>query len=358
MNKTNRKGEARHLRVTPPASRLPPLLMAAAAVAIALGGCGTTPPRTATDIESAPTARVPPPVATKRGGGYYLDDGPGENPPPDLDRVPDAVPRVEPLHRGALRPYTVMGRSYTPMTSLAPYSARGIASWYGRRYHGKPTSSGEPYDMYAMTAAHPVLPIPSYAKVTNLKNGRSVVVRINDRGPFLSGRLIDLSYTAAYKLGVLNGGSAYVEVETITPDLYAAYAKPNAVAAPEVAPAAPVAPTAVTVNEGDPIARLASAAEAGSAPAPSADVPDATAAQAAPGAVYLQLGAFGSRENAESYLSRVKAQLEGLAERLQLLMRDGFYRVHAGPYASAAQARAAADRMSQALGTMPLLVNR
>ncbi len=352
MNKTNPKSEARHLRVTLPASRLPPLLMAAAAAAIVLGGCGTTPSRTATDIESAPARSVPPPVVTKRGGGYYLDDGPGENPPPDLDRVPDAMPRPERLHRGALRPYTVMGRNYTPMTAISPYRARGVASWYGRRYHGKPTSSGEPYDMYAMTAAHPVLPIPSYAKVTNLKNGRSVVVRINDRGPFLSDRLIDLSYTAAYKLGVLNGGSAYVEVETITPDRYATYATPNGLAAPDVAPAAQA-----SVDD-DPIARLAVAAEAGSASAPAVDVPDATASQAAPGAVYLQLGAFGSRENAESYLSHVKAQLEGFTERLQLLMRDGYYRVNAGPYDTASQARAAAERLLQALGTRPVLVTR
>lgn len=350
MNKTER-------HPTPPAPRCAVLALqcAAAALAVALGGCGTPSPRTATDIESAPAASAPPPAVTRRGGGYYLDDGPGENPPPDLDRIPDAVPRPEPLHRGALRPYTVMGRNYTPMTSLAPYSARGVASWYGRRYHGKPTSSGEPYDMYAMTAAHPVLPIPSYAKVTNLKNGRSVVVRINDRGPFLSGRLIDLSYTAAYKLGVLNGGSAYVEVETITPDLYASYATPARVAA--TAPAAPAVQAAQAGGDGDAIARLALAADASDMPAP---VPQTTAppGPAGAGGIYLQLGAFGSRENAESYLSKVQGRLAGLAERLQLMLRDGYYRVHAGPYDSAAQARAAAERMSQTLGTLPLLVNR
>src|SRR6185436_16356099 len=151
-------------------------------------------------------------------GGYYLNDGPGDNPPPNLEQVPDAVPKREPLARGAMRPYSVMGQSYTPMTQIAPYKARGVASWYGRRYHGQPTSSGEIYDMYGMTAAHTVLPIPSYARVTNLANNKSVVVRINDRGPFHSDRLIDLSYTAAYKLGVLGGGRALVEIETIIPD--------------------------------------------------------------------------------------------------------------------------------------------
>src|SRR6185436_1861118 len=123
----------------------------------------------------------------------------------------------EPLKSGAMRPYVVMGQSYTPMTELTPYKARGSASWYGRRYHGKQTSSGEVYDMYSMSAAHPVLPIPSYARVTHLASGKSVIVRINDRGPFIDSRLIDLSYTAAYKLGVLAGGSALVEVEAIIP---------------------------------------------------------------------------------------------------------------------------------------------
>src|SRR5512133_3633396 len=148
------------------------LVQAVTALAFALGiaGCGTTAPRSSAGIERTPTMPSPPTsVATPRGGGYYLDDGPGDNPPPDLDRVPDAVPRAEPLNRGTMRPYTVMGRSYTPMTAIAPYRARGVASWYGRRYHGKPTSSGEQYDMYGMTAAHPLLPIPSYARVTNLR---------------------------------------------------------------------------------------------------------------------------------------------------------------------------------------------
>ena len=155
--------------------------------------------------------------ATSRPGGYYLDDGPPSRPPADLDRVADAVPRVEPLHKYANRPYTALGREYVPMTSLQPFRQRGIASWYGTRYHGQKTSSGELYDMYAMSAAHPTLPIPSYARVTNLANGRSVVVRINDRGPFRSARVIDLSYVAAHRLGFIQAGQAQVEVEAIVP---------------------------------------------------------------------------------------------------------------------------------------------
>ena len=127
------------------------------------------------------------------------------------------MPRIEPLHRYANRPYRVFGKDYRPLASLQPFRQRGMASWYGKRFHGKPTSSGEKYDMYKMTAAHPTLPIPSYARVTNLANGRSVVVRVNDRGPFHAGRVIDLSYVAAHRLGYIGAGSAQVEVEAIVP---------------------------------------------------------------------------------------------------------------------------------------------
>jgi rare lipoprotein A len=145
-------------------------------------------------------------------GGYYLDDGPGGNPPSNLDRIPDAVPKSEPLNRAASRPYSVFGRDYVPMTSLAPYQARGVATWYGRRYHGRLTSIGEVYDMYAMSAAHPTLPLPSFARVTNLENGKTVTVRVNDRGPFAKRRIIDLSRRAAWELGFKDRGTAEVEV--------------------------------------------------------------------------------------------------------------------------------------------------
>ena len=150
-------------------------------------------------------------------GGYYKDDGPHERPPANLDRVADAVPRTEPLHKYANRPYEAMGKKYVPMTTVQPFRQQGLASWYGKRYHGQKTSSGETYDMYAMTAAHPTLPIPSYARVTNVANGKSVVVRINDRGPFKSERVIDVSYVAAYKLGFVQAGQARVQVESVVP---------------------------------------------------------------------------------------------------------------------------------------------
>ena len=158
-----------------------------------------------------------------RRGGH--EDGPGAG---NLDRIADARPRSEPLNRGANSPYTALGRKYVPYQSLTPYRQRGVATWYGRKFHGKPTSSGERYDMYAMTAAHTLLPIPSYARVTNLSNGRSDVVRVNDRGPFHPERIIDLSYAAAYKLGFVNAGSVRVEVEAILPRSSAAAREPPA----------------------------------------------------------------------------------------------------------------------------------
>jgi rare lipoprotein A len=298
-------------------------IIATALLAVMISGCGTP-------------AKTPP-----RPGGYYLDDGPGAKPPANLDSIPDATPRAEPINRGTSRPYVVMGRSYSPMTSHQPYQARGIATWYGRRYHGKPTASGEPYDMYAMTAAHTTLPIPSYARVTNLKNGRSVVVRINDRGPFVDGRIIDLSYTAAHRIGVLGGGSAMVEVVAILPGSYGA---------PLAAPAQP-APVAPLPESPPPVA-----ARDPGPPAPQATQPIPVAAEA--GGHYLQLGAFGSRENAENFLTRMKAQMDGLADNLHVYSRDGLYRVHAGPYASQPEARQAAERINQTFGVRTIVLTR
>jgi rare lipoprotein A len=309
---------------------------AALLLAVALSGCGTP-------VKRDPGTQATPP----RPGGYYLDDGPGANPPANIDSIPEAVPRLEPINRGTARPYVVMGKSYTPMTALAPYKARGIASWYGRRYHGKATSSGEPYDMYAMTAAHTTLPIPSYARVTNLKSGKSVVVRINDRGPFMEGRIIDLSYTAAHRIGVLAGGSAMVEVETILPD-----------AAGGVLARAPSAPvSAAPPPEAPPIAPARDIESAATSPVPVEPPPPAPVTADAAG-YYVQLGAFGSRDNAENFLARMRAQVDWLAGTLHIFARDGFYRVHAGPYAREVEAREDASRIGQALGVKPLVLTR
>src|SRR3954471_2181487 len=177
-----------------------PLRLALVFVLIAIVAACTAPPRAPSPPPAGsdtPSTPAPPSQPSSR---YYKDDGPGENPPDNLDAIADAIPRLEPLHRYANRPYTVLGRDYVPATTMKRYRERGVASWYGRKFHGQKTSTGETYDMYKMTAAHPTLPLPSYARVTNVSTGKSVVVRVNDRGPFLHDRIIDLSYAAAQKL--------------------------------------------------------------------------------------------------------------------------------------------------------------
>jgi rare lipoprotein A len=294
---------------------------ALALLAVALvAGCATAPktPRIEREAGAPPSAPAP-----SRPGGYYLDDGPGDGPRPDLSRVPDAQPRPEPLLRAANSPYVVFGRQYVPERSVRPFRERGTASWYGRRFHGNPTSSGERYDMYAMTAAHPTLAIPSYARVTNVANGRSVVVRINDRGPFLHGRIIDLSYAAAWKLGYVEQGSAVVEVETVVPG--------------EMAAAPP--------------ARLERAPAASSE---AVDVPVAAEA----GGIYVQLGAFTAPENAESLRARLALELASFDGRVEIHRKDGLYRLHVGPYRTRAEANAAAGQIRDALDVQPHLVVR
>ena len=153
-------------------------------------------------------------------GGYYGGDGPPVR-TANLDKIADAVPRREPRSRYGNNPYKVSieGRNqyYTPMKSARGFKQRGVASWYGRKFHGRRTSSGEIYDMFKMTAAHPTLPLPTYVRVTNLDTGKRVTVKVNDRGPFLHGRIIDLSYAAAHKLGIARKGTGRVRIEAITP---------------------------------------------------------------------------------------------------------------------------------------------
>jgi rare lipoprotein A len=277
-------------------------------------------------VTKPPPAKPSPPYVLKKGGGFYQDDGPGDNAPDNLDAIPDAVPKTEPLHRFANNPYSVLGQDYTPFKELKPYRAQGIASWYGRKFHGQRTSSGESYDMYGMTAAHPTLPIPSYARVT--ANGRSVVVRVNDRGPFHTGRIIDLSYTAAWKLGLVGNGSGTVEVESVIPGADTAIAR--------------------TEPEDDPIARFA---EPEPAPVPLPETKDARGH-------YLQLGAFGNRDNAEALRARLARQLGDLGERLAVQAGGGLYRLQLGPWADAQEARRMAARVGELLDLRPVVVQR
>jgi rare lipoprotein A len=290
------------------------------AIAAVVAGCASTPtsPRVEREAKAPPTAPAPP---RRGGGGYYMDDGPGDGAPPDLDRIADATPRAEPLHRFANSPYVVFGRQYVPEREVRPFKQRGVGSWYGRKFHGQRTASGETYDMYAMTAAHPTLPIPSYARVTSVATGRSVIVRVNDRGPFLHDRVIDLSYTAAWKLGYVEQGSALVEVETILPD------RTLVAAAPQQWPERTAA----------------------RAPEPAPSEPQRVPIEAEPGGIYLQLGAFSERDNAEGFRARLALELAVLDRPAEVYRKDGLFRLHVGPYRTRAEANADAEKLKEAL---------
>lgn len=293
-----------------------------------VSGCGTAPKRG--EIERGEVATTTPSKPAK-GGGYYLDDGPGDNPPPNLAAIPDAEPKPEPLHKYANNPYSALGQEYVPDTRFKPYKAKGLASWYGRRFHGKRTSSGEPYDMYGMTAAHPTLPIPSYVRVTNLRNNKSVVVRINDRGPFHSARLIDLSYTAAYKLGIVQTGSGMVEVESINPL--------DSVANIDAKIDKPAEPVALPADKVEPVQQTIPGGDSGSG-------------------IYLQLAAFSAQKNAENFTFRAKQKLGALSDVLQIFSMGGKYRVHIGPYHSESEVEKAINMVKQSLNIAPVRVVR
>ena len=368
---------------------------AAAGLALALlAGCGSVPlapepeppsappvarPDATPSRPTPPVARPPaprpapaPPVARgPRCGACYQDDGPGANPPPDLHLVPDAVPRAEPLHPAANRPYRVFGRQYVPRPELTEHRERGFASWYGRKFHGRQTSSGERYDMYAMTAAHPTLPIPSYARVTNVRNGRSVVVRVNDRGPFLNRRVIDLSYTAAIRLGYAEAGSAEVEVELLQPPVpaqrpiqtavrsdVATAAAPGPVDAPETLPMLAEAAAERLAIETTVDARVVTGEEAAAPMVALATVAPPVPPPSAGDAVWLQFGAFASRDNAEAMRARVARDQPWLAVPIDVVPSGEGWRVQAGPWAHRDDARAAAERVGATGAPRPIVVVR
>jgi len=239
----------------------------------------------------------------------------------------------------------VAGRRYAVLPTSTGYVERGVASWYGTEFHGLRTSTGEPYDMFAMTAAHKTLPLPCYARVTNLSNGRSAVVRINDRGPFVDNRIIDLSYSAARKLDMIRNGTAFVQVEVLTP------AAPTMTAAlPVAAPAVAAASVGVsTVPAVTPAPAIAAPAAAASPPVPPPDsatapvpVAPAIAASAAPAPVpistfYIQVGAYARPENADSTARKLRAN--GIEHVITLApsVNQPLRRVRVGPIESVQQ---------------------
>jgi rare lipoprotein A len=347
-----------------PRREVPPLLLTTVlAVAVALVGC----------------ASGPKPGGVPRNAPSADRDGADANPPKDLALVPDAEPRVEGIRSsGPNRPYEVLGRRYVPITQDRPFSERGLASWYGRKFHGRPTASGETYDMYGMTAAHPTMPLPSYARVRNPANGREVIVRVNDRGPFHPGRIIDLSYTAALKLGLLRG-VAVVEVERLTHDSIRARNGRGETVAEALSPQADEAmPSPAPVVTGSaPLLPLESDAVAsGSAGSESKgnDKPERAADKAGDGiekadlpalpdvaqgnAFWVQLGAFRQRDGAETFQRRVAAELDWPLERLAVFNDAALFRLQAGPYASRGEARSAAERIRSALQLVPVVLER
>jgi rare lipoprotein A len=275
--------------------------LAGMTLALLLSACGTAP----------------------KPGKYYADDGPPERVPDGLAHIPDATPRDEPFHRFANRPYTVFGQTYVPVVNRQPTRERGLASWYGRKFHGQKTASGETYDMFAMTAAHKTLPIPSYARVTNVKSGQSVVVRVNDRGPFHANRIIDLSYAAAARIGIVQAGSALVDVERIVPGA----------GEPAVAAVAPPPPPTTAVVETPMVARENSN-------------------------IWLQLGAFSSAESAASFRDRVARDLPWMLEPVAVSAHDGLHRVRLGPYRNAEEAAAIGEKVRRSLGVTPVMTQR
>jgi rare lipoprotein A len=230
-----------------------------------------------------------------------------------MDAIPDAVPRAEPRStRGNPVAYEVFGKRYFILAKAEGYRERGVASWYGPTFHARPTSSGEPYDMYAMTAAHKTLPIPAYVRVTNLSNGRSIVVRVNDRGPFVDNRIIDLSYTAAYKLDMTRAGTAFVEVEVVTPGTLAEAAQ------------------GITATQTPPTLQGP--------------------------VLFLQAGAFGVAANANQLAERLRR--EGI-ESVRVLEPDSastLFRVRVGPIADVAAFDTTAQRIER-LGVETRLVS-
>lgn len=306
-----------------------------------LSACGSQP-----TINDESDTRASKQAAPAGKGGYYLDDGPGDNPPADIDSIPDAQPRTEALLVNPNRPYSALGKKYVPMTSYAPYQAQGVASWYGRRYHGKKTSSGEVYDMYAMTAAHPTLPIPSYVRVTNPVNKRSVIVRINDRGPFKHDRLIDLSFAAAYKLRITSRGSAPVEVEWIDtrPE---ALQKMNAGTIAATAGNPAITPVAYKSSQ-EPTPTAASA--------PAADPPINIESRSA--SYYVQVGAFKNEVNGDQLQKKILGlELAGDAA-VTNVYNDGIYRVKLGPYASKKEADISASKVRKQLNLSAIVTNQ
>jgi rare lipoprotein A len=316
---------------------------------------------------------VLPPAGSGRGG-YYQDDGPGDNPPEGLRDIPDAQPKVEPISKRRNRPYVVFGKTYTPILDDRPYKQRGIGSWYGKKFHGQRTSSGELYDMYKMTAAHPTLPIPSFARITNVDSGRQIIVRVNDRGPFHAGRIADLSYTAALKLGFLGKGSHEIEVERLLPDEIARINAQRGSGQTELASAAPTPSQISSLGPGPVINQTVGIGVAAVEPPPQLAIETMLRtdrignAAVSPGAAplasqkdgyYLQFGAYAQADNAEMVRIRLARNWPDTSlPAVEVVQSDAIYRLYSGPFDTRAEADNAAQSVQNDDGSKPIVVQR
>ena len=335
-------------------------LLASASMALLVAGCGSMSRQQAPSMVAQTTVKSAAPVlppANSGRGAYYQDDGPGDQIPGGLEGTPDAEPRVEPYSTRANRPYVQFGKTYTPITDNRPFTQRGIGSWYGKKFHGNKTSSGEPYDMFKMTAAHPTLPIPSYARVTHLDSGRQIIVRVNDRGPFHSSRIIDLSYTAALKLGYLGKGSGMLEVEHLSPQEIERIAQARRMS--DGAALATLTADKHASGERDTYPPLPDMLLQDKDPMPRQAVA-VTAVQSQPVAsgYFIQLGAFAQAQNAES----MRAQYAiAWAERMPpaaVVPSGTHYRLMAGPFETREKAAEAARQVQEGGGGKPIVVQR
>lgn len=277
----------------------------------------------------------------KKAGGYYKDDGPGLNIPKNLHAIPNATPRIERHAPANMRPYTVLGQSYTPLTAEQAFRQTGTASWYGKKFHGRKTANGETYDMYAMTAAHPTLPLPSYAKVTSAINGQSIIVRINDRGPFHRNRIIDLSYVAAAKLGLIAPGSGSVIVEAIThADIRAGRYETETDLSTQALPVQNVPEdrlTSVNNRNNSPVALK---------PISGSGIPR----------IYLQFGAFRNAQSATRLANHINDEVRALDDHdAHIEPANDLFRVLMGPYPSRNDALTAAQLIETETGLQPSL---
>lgn len=328
--------------------------MSLVAVAL-LAGCASSP----SPVGSRGSAAAVRPVDT---AVRQTDrDGAPSDAPPNLAALPDPVPQIEPIKaRGPNKPYVVLGQAYEPVAADVSWNERGVASWYGTKFHGRRTASGEMFSMYGLTAAHRTLPIPSYARVRNVRNGKETIVRVNDRGPFHSSRVIDLSYAAAVKLGIVSLGSAEVEIERLTFDQIRTGAwrrDPVDTASPAQLAAAPSITQASASPDGaeDPIMSVA-----GKAAATPADVKEAQARAYTPDAkgFWVQLAALGKRDGVDRLQQKVASELMTLLPMLAVFHEAPYFKLQVGPYRSRGEAMAAAQQARDALQLTPLVVER